>query len=168
MSRSNLAETFAPIVVVQEYEHDDELALYFEHPCYARNAMYLSVYGARAYASRLIDRPINGKVLHDEGSMLLNRHLHEPGVERGDVAICRPGRGRIQSEHRRPGILQADTAGAFVVRLRQRRENGSTSFPIADIRVGAARALALPTDSSLDRITVHRWRTICTMPTDEP
>ncbi|TAL04092.1 MAG: aldehyde dehydrogenase family protein [Rhodospirillaceae bacterium] len=86
----NFIEAFAPIVFLQEYESDADLSLYFEHPQYARNAMYISLYGSSAYVDALIDRPIRGTVLHDDESVLRNMHLHSPGVERG----TRPYGGR--------------------------------------------------------------------------
>ncbi len=79
----NFQEAFAPIMFLQRYNSDEELALYFENPQYARNAMYISVYGTSVYVRRLIGREINGKILHDEESVLYNIHLHAPGVERG-------------------------------------------------------------------------------------
>ncbi|HZH98433.1 MAG TPA: aldehyde dehydrogenase family protein, partial [Fimbriimonadaceae bacterium] len=79
----NFTELFAPIVVVQGYEHDGELARYFEHPRYAANAMYLSLYGASRYVDELIGRKVDGRVLHDHSSVLRNTHLHAAGVERG-------------------------------------------------------------------------------------
>src|SRR3989344_5101936 len=36
----NYTEVFAPIIFVQKYEQDTDLALYFENPQYVRNAMY--------------------------------------------------------------------------------------------------------------------------------
>ena len=79
----NFTEVFAPIIFLQQYEGDSDLALYFENPHYARNAMYISLYGTSEYIKDLIGRPIGGKVLHESGSVLQNTHLHEKGVERG-------------------------------------------------------------------------------------
>jgi len=79
----NYSETFAPIIFVQEYEQDKDLALYFENPRYARNAMYVSLYGHSEYVKSLIGRNINGKILHRQDTIIQNTHLHAPGVERG-------------------------------------------------------------------------------------
>ncbi len=79
----NFAEIFAPIIFVQKYENDSELALYFENPHYAQNAMYISLYGASAYIESLVDRLFNGKVLHDKASVLHNANPHDVGIERG-------------------------------------------------------------------------------------
>lgn len=79
----NFTEVFAPIIFLQQYEEDSDLALYFESPHYARNAMYISVYGKSAYIDNLIGRSIGGKVFHERASVIHNMHLHMPGVERG-------------------------------------------------------------------------------------
>jgi len=79
----NFYEIFAPIMFVQEYEKDAELGHYFEDKKYAQNAMYVTLYGQSDYIQNLIDREINGKVLHTKESFLHNIHLHVPGVERG-------------------------------------------------------------------------------------
>lgn len=80
---ANFSEVFAPIIFIQQYDHDIELAEYFEHPRYAQNAMYVSVYGTSFYVEGLVGRRINGKVLHDRPSVLHDTHLHAPGMERG-------------------------------------------------------------------------------------
>lgn len=79
----NFTEVFAPVLFAQRYDADPDLSLYFEHPRYARNAMYVSVYGTSPYVEGLIDRPVDGTVLHDRGSVLHDTHLHAPGQERG-------------------------------------------------------------------------------------
>lgn len=79
----NFNEVFSPIVFLQMYEKDSELALYFENEHYARNAMYVSVYGKSKYIESLIDRQFEGRILHDRQSILHNKHLHEKGMERG-------------------------------------------------------------------------------------
>ena len=79
----NFTEIFAPIIVVQEYESDSELALYFEDSHYSQNAMYITLYGNSNYVAKLINRPVGGKILHDKASVLHNTHLHASGVERG-------------------------------------------------------------------------------------
>mgnify|MGYP001572244346 CR=1 FL=1 len=79
----NFTEIFAPIIFVQKYEQDDELSLYFENSHYARNAMYVTLYGDSVYINNLIGRKIEGKVLHQSDTFLHNTHLHAPGIERG-------------------------------------------------------------------------------------
>ncbi len=79
----NFEEIFAPIMFVQEYEKDSDLALYFENREYAPHAMYISVYGTSPYVSSLADKEIGGKVLHNKDSILYNTHLHVHGIERG-------------------------------------------------------------------------------------
>lgn len=79
----NFTEVFSPIIIVQEYEDDADLSTYFEHSHYARNAMYVSVYGTSKYVESLIDKPIDGKILHDKASVLHDKHLHMIGMERG-------------------------------------------------------------------------------------
>lgn len=79
----NYFEVFAPLMFIQKYESDADLATYFENAHYARNAMYVTVYGKSKYVSSLIDKKFDGKILHDRNSILINRHLHMPGVERG-------------------------------------------------------------------------------------
>ena len=79
----NFSEIFAPVIFVQEYKSDTELKYYFEDKHYARNAMYITLYGTSKYIESLIDRPIEGKVLHDRSSLIHNTHLHAPGIERG-------------------------------------------------------------------------------------
>jgi hypothetical protein len=77
------AELFAPIILLQEYADDSSLALYFEHPQYAPNAMYVTLYGSSDYVEGLIDVPLQGRVLHRNDTILRNTHLHAEGVERG-------------------------------------------------------------------------------------
>ncbi len=79
----NFSEVFSPVIFVQQYEADLELAQYFEHSHYARNAMYISVYGTSPYIENLIGREIDGRVLHEPVSILHDTHLHAPGRERG-------------------------------------------------------------------------------------
>ncbi|HLC66047.1 MAG TPA: aldehyde dehydrogenase family protein [Candidatus Nanoarchaeia archaeon] len=79
----NFNEVFAPIFFLQKYEDDKNLAQYFEDPHYARNAMYVSLFGTSEYLQNLIGRPIGGKVLHSRASILVNTHPHAPQVERG-------------------------------------------------------------------------------------
>lgn len=79
----NFSEIFAPIIFLQEYSQDPELSRYFEDSHYARNAMYIALYGSSDYVRSLVGRKFDGKILHDATSILINHHLHEPGVERG-------------------------------------------------------------------------------------
>lgn len=79
----NFSEIFAPILFLQKYEKDSDLAMYFEDQQYAPNAMYITVYGKSAYLKKLINREIKGKMLHDKASILYNTHLHAKGIERG-------------------------------------------------------------------------------------
>lgn len=79
----NYNEIFAPVIYLQKYREDSALALYFENPRYAANAMYVTVYGSSNYIEDLIDRPVNGKVLHKPETVLRNTHLHSLGIERG-------------------------------------------------------------------------------------
>jgi len=82
-SGGNYSESFAPIIFVQKYERDAELALYFENQRYIQNAMYVSLYGESKYVRELTKKEIEGKILHPRDTILHNTHLHAPGVERG-------------------------------------------------------------------------------------
>ncbi|PIP56003.1 MAG: hypothetical protein COX06_00265 [Candidatus Zambryskibacteria bacterium CG22_combo_CG10-13_8_21_14_all_42_17] len=79
----NFNEIFAPIIVVQKYLKDSDLKLYFEDQRYVLNAMYVTLYGTSTYVKNLVGRPIRGKVLHQQSSLIQNTHLHALGVERG-------------------------------------------------------------------------------------
>lgn len=79
----NYQEIFAPIIFVQEYERDQELKNYFESPRYEQNAMYITLFGTSNYIESQIGKSVNGRVLHDESTLLHNTHLHATGVERG-------------------------------------------------------------------------------------
>lgn len=81
--RGNFSEIFAPIIFLQVYEDDAELAKYFEDPQYAPHAMYVSLYGTSTYVTHLAGKEFDGKVLHDAPSILHNTHLHIKGIERG-------------------------------------------------------------------------------------
>ena len=89
----NFDEMFAPIIFVQEYSNDDELKDYFEHPNYAPNAMYVTLYGTSEYTKSLVGKKINGQLLHDEATFIHNTHLHAPGVERGTKQYGGYGQG---------------------------------------------------------------------------
>lgn len=79
----NFSEVFAPIIFLQKYETDADLARYFEDAAYAPNAMYVTLYGTSAYVRSLAGKKFGGKMLHDKASILRNTHLHAPGIERG-------------------------------------------------------------------------------------
>ena len=79
----NYTEAFAPLIFVQKYEKDTDLNSYFENAHYTRNAMYVTVYGESSYVRSLINKEVKGKILHDKTTIILNTHLHAPGVERG-------------------------------------------------------------------------------------
>ncbi len=89
----NFTELFAPILFVQRYESDADLSQYFENSHYARNAMYISIYGTSQYVENLIERSIGGAVLHRRESILRNTHLHVPGIERGTLPYGGSGVG---------------------------------------------------------------------------
>ena len=79
----NFVESYAPLIFVQEYSTDRDLAKYFESPKYSENAMYVTLFGDSDYVAQLAERPIEGRVLHTTESILRDTHLHAPGVERG-------------------------------------------------------------------------------------
>ena len=79
----NFNEVFAPIFFLQLYEDDSDLALYFENPHYARNAMYITLYGTSDYIQHIPGKRIGERILHNRSSIIHNTHLHAAGVERG-------------------------------------------------------------------------------------
>lgn len=79
----NYTELFAPIIFLQQYASDSELSLYFDTAQYVRNAMYVTLYGTSKYVQTLPGRMYDGKLLHDQTTLLINTHLHAHGVERG-------------------------------------------------------------------------------------
>lgn len=79
----NFTEVFAPLMFIQKYDNDKCLSLYFESPHYPRNAMYVTLYGSSEYINNLPSKKYDGKVLHPKNSILINKHLHVAGVERG-------------------------------------------------------------------------------------
>ena len=90
----NFHETFAPIFFVQKYKDDSELSKYFEDPRYARNAMYVTVFGASNYVDNLVSMKYgDGKILHTEKTIVKNTDLHAPGIERGTQQYGGFGRG---------------------------------------------------------------------------
>lgn len=72
----NYKEFFAPVFFVQPYADDSELAGYFEHPLYAPNSMYVSLFGSSGYIDELV---ASGK--HAAETVLNNTDLHV--VEKG-------------------------------------------------------------------------------------
>ncbi|MFJ4145093.1 aldehyde dehydrogenase family protein [Pseudomonas sp. NPDC089734] len=72
----NYKEFFAPVFFIQPYDQDAELANYFEHPLYAPNSMYVSLFGSSPYIDSLV---ACGK--QDAGTVLNNTDLHI--VEKG-------------------------------------------------------------------------------------
>lgn len=75
----NYTEWFAPVFVVQKYDDDSELALYFESTEYADNAGYVTLYGT----SDFVDKRLVNTSIHNEVTIIRNTHLHAPGIERG-------------------------------------------------------------------------------------
>jgi acyl-CoA reductase-like NAD-dependent aldehyde dehydrogenase len=67
-----LTEFFAPVIMLQEYEKEDELHTYFGHPRYRPNAMYLTVFGQHAQIETLGELDI-----HPRDTILHNRDLHD-------------------------------------------------------------------------------------------
>jgi lysyl-tRNA synthetase, class I len=73
----NFHEFFAPIIMIQSYDKDEELVSYFEHEKYSKNAMYVSIFGESSYISTLEQ----GGKLHNVKNVLHDVDLHS--VERG-------------------------------------------------------------------------------------
>lgn len=67
----NYQEFFAPVFFIQPYQEDDELEMYFSHPLYQSNAMYISLFGRSAYIEQRLDQN-----LHCPESILRNTDLH--------------------------------------------------------------------------------------------
>lgn len=68
----NFAELYSPLFLVTEYDHDRELALYFDEPdaCYQDKEMYISLFGESDYVAGV------------RGSIILkDRTIHD--IERG-------------------------------------------------------------------------------------
>lgn len=79
----NFSEVFSPLIFAQKYTSDSGLSEYFEDKRYARNAMYITLYGSSSYLKKFISQAQTGKMLHDESTFLVDKHLHMKGVERG-------------------------------------------------------------------------------------
>lgn len=91
---ANFVEQFSPVFFVQEYEKDSELNAFFDTPQYRRNAMYVSVFGTSAYVDALpSQKQHDGRPVHDESTIIRNKDLHAPGVERGTQPYGGFGRG---------------------------------------------------------------------------
>jgi lysyl-tRNA synthetase class 1 len=88
----NFTEIFAPVFVVQQYDDDRDLALYFEDARYAANAMYITIYGKSDYIAEFLESD-QGKKIHDQSTVLFDIDLHKPGVERGVAPYGGYGRG---------------------------------------------------------------------------
>jgi lysyl-tRNA synthetase class 1 len=89
----NYTEQFAPVFFIQEYNTDSDLKSYFDTPQYRKNAMYVTVFGESSYVNNLVNIQVDGRPLHDETTIIRNRDLHEPGVERGTQPYGGYGRG---------------------------------------------------------------------------
>ncbi|EGR1116198.1 aldehyde dehydrogenase family protein [Vibrio cholerae] len=85
----NYHEFFAPVFFLQSYEEDSDLDLYFSHPNYKNNAMYISLFGTSKYIEKNLR-----KDLHLPESILINTdlHLEERGYlpygGQGNAASC--------------------------------------------------------------------------------
>lgn len=80
----NYEETFAPIFFIQTYEKDEDLTMYFDDPRYEEFAMYITVFGQSDYIDGLIGKNFSsGRILHDSSTIIIDKVLHSPGVERG-------------------------------------------------------------------------------------
>lgn len=91
----NLTEFFAPVIMIHPYTSDTDLRLYFEHPQYYSNAMYVTVFGFSSYVETLIE-----KGLHTRENILYNTDLHHeergflPYGGLGPAASCVYSRGQ--------------------------------------------------------------------------
>ncbi len=80
----NYVEWYAPVFIVQKYEKDSDLHLYFENPVYEKQAGYITLFGKSDYVEGLIGKKFySGKILHPADTILRNTHLHAFGMERG-------------------------------------------------------------------------------------
>lgn len=67
----HLTEFFAPVIMLQEYDDESELRMYFNHRRYRPNAMYLTVFGRHARIEKLGELDV-----HPSETILHNRDLH--------------------------------------------------------------------------------------------
>lgn len=68
-----LKEFFAPVIVLQKFFHEEELTIYFNHPKYKENAMYVTLFG---YISQNFIHLLIDTGLHTVNSVLINTDLH--------------------------------------------------------------------------------------------
>jgi len=87
----NYTESFAPILFIQKYEHDDGLSLYFENDIYKRNAMYVTIFGKSAYIEDKTKKDVS--FCRNYGIVIKSTDLHAKGVERGVNQYGGYGRG---------------------------------------------------------------------------
>lgn len=69
-------EYFAPVIMLQPYDQDSGLGLYFEHPRYLQNSMYVTVFGYSPYVESL-----KAKGLHLDDNIIYNSNIQN--IERG-------------------------------------------------------------------------------------
>ena len=67
----HLTEFFAPVIMLQDYDHEAELRQYFGHRRYRPNAMYVMVFGTDPRIDAVADIE-----LHPPDTVLHNRDLH--------------------------------------------------------------------------------------------
>ncbi|MGL9758447.1 MAG: aldehyde dehydrogenase family protein [Wolbachia sp.] len=67
----NFSELFAPVIILQPYETDEDLKMYFEHSNYKSHAMYVTLFGTSKYVEILIE-----KGLHTRDNILRDTDLH--------------------------------------------------------------------------------------------
>lgn len=70
-TKAMLTEFFAPIIAIQPYRDDGDLALYFENPQYKEHSMYVTIFGSSEYIKSLIS-----KGLHTKENIIYNTNLH--------------------------------------------------------------------------------------------
>lgn len=90
---ANFEEVFAPVFIIQRYDNDKDLGLYFEDERYANNAMYITVFGKSGFVEYFVISDKVGTKLHDSSTVLYDTDLHKPGVERGVLPYGGYGRG---------------------------------------------------------------------------
>jgi acyl-CoA reductase-like NAD-dependent aldehyde dehydrogenase len=90
---ANFEEVFAPVFIIQKYDTDKDLSLYFEDKQYASNAMYVTVFGKSDFIEQFVTHDKVGSKLHDSSTVIYNTDLHKPGVERGVFPYGGYGRG---------------------------------------------------------------------------
>lgn len=69
--KAMLTEFFAPIIVIQPYLSDTQLAKYFQHPQYYPHAMYVTIFGDSPYVNSLTKLG-----LHTPENIIYNSDLH--------------------------------------------------------------------------------------------